>query len=481
MKILLTGSTGYIGRRLLPVLLEAGHHIVCVVRDKRRFDFEDFRPPLHAQLTVIETDLTERPQPGILPQNIDAAYYLVHSMTSSETAFGEMESLCAKNFIQLLRGTATKQIIYLGGIANDDNLSRHLASRKNVEDILQTSAIPTTVLRAAIIIGSGSASFEIIRDLVEKLPIMIGPKWLRSKCQPIAIRNVLEYLQGVLLNVRAYNQTYDIGGPDVLTYHQMLDDYAKIRNLKRLIIKVPVLSPGLSSLWLYFVTSTSYSLARNLVDSLKNNVICRDRSIDDLITINLLKYDQALQLAFDKISQNNIISSWTDSITNISFDKGFLDYIQVPEYGCFKDKREVEIKQPVEKIVNNIWAIGGDRGWYFGDWLWRIRGFLDKLIGGVGLRRGRRNPFDLNPGDALDFWRVLLADKAGKRLLLYAEMKLPGEAWLEFQVKEKHGTWTLTQTATFRPLGLWGRMYWYSLLPFHLSIFPRMAGNIARF
>lgn len=481
MNILLTGSTGYIGRRLLPVLLEAGHSIVCLVRDKRRFSFEGIPSARHNQLTIIEHDLETSSVKSSIPDDIDVAYYLVHSMTSSKGEFKDLEKTCAENFITLLQPFHVKQIVYVGGISNDTDLSEHLTSRKNVEEILKKGPVPVTILRAAIIIGSGSASFEIIRDLVEKLPVMLGPKWLRSKCQPIAIRNVLNYLEGVLLNPVTFNQTYDIGGPDVLTYHEMLDGYSRARKLKRLIIQVPVLSPRLSSLWLYFVTSTSYVLARNLVDSLKNNVICHNTKIHEHIPLDLLTYDEALQLAFDKISQNNIISSWKDSIPNVKFHKDFLSYVQVPEHGCFRDTRIVELKRPMETVMQTIYAIGGERGWYFGNRLWRIRGFLDKLFGGVGLRRGRRHPNDLKPGDALDFWRVLLVDKPGKRLLLYAEMKLPGEAWLEFQLKEKNGTWSLHQTATFRPLGLWGRLYWYAVLPFHFIIFPRMAGNIARY
>lgn len=478
MHILLTGSTGYIGRRLLPVLLADGHHVTCLVRDKRRFDSDDFTKEQLAKITLVEGDLTNLDSLHEVPKKVDVVYYLVHSMSTSYPDFSSLEEKSALNFVGMVNNTAAQQIIYLGGIANDDELSKHLESRKNVEEILKKAKAPVTILRAAIIIGSGSASFEIIRDLVEKLPVMVAPKWLKSKCQPIGIRNIIEYLKGVILKSETFNQTFDVGGPDILTYKQMLMEYARVRGLKRLIIPVPVLSPNLSSLWLYFVTSTSYTLARSLVSSLKNEVICHDNRIHKILPIHLLTYEDTLRIAFDRIQQKNVVSSWKDAVTNDTMDKNFLDYIEVPDFGCYHDKRLVTFSRPSQEVIENIWQIGGDRGWYFGNWMWRLRGLMDKLVGGVGLRRGRRSQTDLKPGDALDFWRVLLADKKSGRLLLYAEMKLPGEAWLEFKVKESPGKKVLIQTATFRPLGLWGRIYWYSVLPFHGLIFPRMAKNI---
>jgi uncharacterized protein YbjT (DUF2867 family) len=478
MKILLTGSTGYIGRRLLPALLADGHDVVCLVRDKRRFDWDDFSKEDHKKISVVEGDLSVAASLTSAPVDFDVAYYLVHSMSSSYEDFTRIESESAKNFVELVNRSNAKQIIYLSGIVNDDALSSHLLSRKNVEDILKTSKVPATVLRAAIIIGSGSASFEIIRDLVEKLPVMIAPRWLKTRCQPIGIRNVIEYLQGVMLKPESFNQSFDIGGADILTYKEMLLGYAKVRKLKRLIITVPVLSPKLSSLWLYFVTSTSYSLARTLVASMKNEVVCNDTRIQKVVPIKILRYEETLQLAFDKISQKNVISSWKDAISMDTMQNNFLDNVKVPEHGVFTDMRVVEFERDKKEVIENIWRIGGERGWYFGNWLWRIRGVMDKMAGGVGLRRGRRSENDLKPGDALDFWRVLVADRETGRLLLYAEMKLPGEAWLEFRIKELNGKNTLYQTATFQPLGLWGRIYWYLVLPFHGLIFPKMAKGI---
>ena len=478
MKILLTGSTGYIGRRLLPVLVQAGHHVVCLVRDQRRFDWDDFSEDFLKQVSVVEVDLSDPSTFTYVPTDIDVAYYLVHSMSSSNSDFTEMEAISAQNFVTFINTTTAKQTIYLSGIVNDADLSAHLLSRKNVEDVLKQAHAPLTVLRAAIIIGSGSASFEIIRDLVEKLPVMIAPKWLKTRCQPIGIRNVIEYLQGVLLKQESFHQTFDIGGTEILTYKQMLYGFAKMRGLKRLIITIPVLTPKLSSLWLVFVTSTTYSLARSLVNSMRNEVICNDTRIQQIVPTKILSYEESLKLAFDKISQKSVISSWKDAISLSTLDKNFLNNVQVPEHGVFTDKRQIEFERNKEEVINNIWCIGGKRGWYFGNWMWRIRGVLDKMVGGVGLRRGRRSETDLKAGDALDFWRVLLADKPNGRLLLYAEMRLPGEAWLEFRVKESDGRKTLFQTATYRPLGLWGRLYWYSVLPFHGLIFPRMAKNI---
>ena len=480
MNILLTGSTGYIGRRLLPVLLDAGHRVFCAVRHRQKFDWDAFAPETYNNLEVIECDFTELSSLDKIPDNIDVAYYLIHSMTSSNADFQELEKQSASNFARRIRETKVQQIIYLSGIANSKDLSHHLSSRTAVEEILRGADVPLTVLRAAIIIGSGSASFEIIRDLVEKLPVMIAPRWLNTRCQPIAIRNVLEYLQSVMMNERAMGKTFDIGGTDVLTYKEMLYTYAEVRKLKRVIITVPVLTPRLSSLWLVFVTSTSYSLAKSLVDSMRNEVVCKDQEIHAIVHTTLIDYRQALQFAFDKISHKNIISSWKDAFYLKKGWRHIMDNIEVPSHGVLTDHREISFTRPVEEVISNLWSIGGQKGWYAGNWLWRIRGFVDTVVGGVGIRRGRRNADDLKTGDVVDFWRVILADPAKGRLILYAEMKLPGEAWLEFCIKDDKDIQKLVQTATFRPLGLWGRVYWYCVAPFHAIIFPRMAKAIAR-
>src|SRR6056297_823634 len=472
MRILLTGTTGYIGQRLLPVLLEKGHEVVCCVRDKKRFDASKYNS---SKLTVIEVDFLQKKTLESVPENIDAAYYLIHSMSSPKGDFEDLEKQSAENFKDRIQQTNAKQVIYLSGIINEEKLSKHLSSRKQVEEVLASGDYALTTLRAAIIVGSGSASFEIIRDLVEKLPVMIAPRWLKTKSQPIAIRNVIEFLYGVLMNEETFDQNFDIGGPEILSYNQMLMKFAKVRNLKRTIIQVPVMTPKLSSYWLYFVTSTSYKLAVNLVNSMKVEVIARENDLHEKLGINLLSYEEAVQRAFDQIAQQEVLSSWTDALSGNALEKGISQLIEVPVHGCFKDERKIAVSDE-DEVMKKVWSIGGQQGWYYANWLWRIRGFLDKLVGGVGLRRGRKNASDITPGDSLDFWRVIYANRAEKRLLLYAEMKLPGEAWLEFNIKNN----ALYQTATFRPRGLWGRIYWFSVWPFHGLIFNGMLKNIAK-
>jgi uncharacterized protein YbjT (DUF2867 family) len=471
MKILLTGATGYIAKRLLPVLLAEGHEVVCCVRDRKRFDTTRFSS---GSLKVTEVNFLNKETLSNIPDDIDAAYYLIHSMSASTGDFAAMERTSAINFRDRMNETGIRQVIYLSGIVNNDSLSKHLSSRKTVEDVLSSGSYNLTVLRAGIILGSGSASFEIIRDLVEKLPVMITPRWLNTRSQPIAVQNVIEYLNGVLLKEDTYGKSFDIGGPDILTYKEMLLRFAKVRKLKRRIFVVPVMTPRLSSYWLYFVTSTSYKLAVNLVDSMKVEVICRENDLHKKLGINLIGFEDSIRMAFDRIEQQEVFSSWTDALSGPLLEKGISDLIRVPVYGCLFDKRVRRISDE-EAVLNKIWAIGGKTGWYHANWLWGLRGFLDKLSGGVGLRRGRRNSSDISPGDALDFWRVIYADRKEKRLLLYAEMKLPGEAWLEFRIEDS----MLYQTATFRPLGLWGRMYWDSIVPLHAIVFGGMIKKLS--
>jgi len=473
MKILLTGATGYIAQRLLPVLLDKKHQVVCCVRDANRFDrskYDGF------DFELIEVDFLKNDFLDQIPQDIDVAYYLMHSMSSSENDFTEAELTVAANFKASIEQTNIKQVIFLSGIVNSKELSKHLQSRLNVEERLQSHHYALTTLRAGIIVGSGSASFEIIRDLVEKLPVMIAPKWLKTRCQPIGIRDVLSFLEGVLMKEFTFNRTYDIGGPDVMSYKDMLLRFAQVRKLKRWIITVPVMTPKLSSYWLYFVTSTSFPLASSLVESMRVDVIAKPNDLQEKINVKPMRYEQAIELAFGKIEQNQVISSWRDALNIERYPNSFVKLIEVPQDGCFKDVRSMKVDD-VDLALRNIWSIGGKTGWYYADWLWGIRGFLDKLVGGVGLQRGRTNSDTLSTGSVIDFWRVILADKKERRLLLYAEMKLPGEAWLEFKIDQDD---TFTQTATFRPLGISGRLYWYSVLPFHAFIFKGMMQNIAK-
>ncbi len=469
MKILLTGATGYIGKRLLIELVNNGHEVVCCTRDKNRFD-----PPasLLQNIEVIEVDFLDKETLKNIPKDINGAYYLMHSMSSS-TDYEKLELISANNFRESLNQTKVQHVIYLSGIINEKGLSKHLASRKAVEEELEKGHYHFTTLRAGIIIGSGSASFEIIRDLVEKLPVMVTPKWLNTLCQPIGIQDVLNFLSQTLFHAKTYDQSFDIGGPDVMSYKEMLLGFAKVRGLKRYIYIVPVMTPKLSSYWLYFVTSTSYKLASSLVNSMKVEVVCRNDDLNKILNITPISYEEALKRTLLKIEGHQIISSWKDSLISGRMDFNISEFINVPTFGCFIDKRSEKIKNK-EVAIEKIWSIGGHTGWYYGNWLWKIRGFLDQLQGGVGLRRGRTQEHELHVGDAVDFWRVLYANKEEGRLLLFAEMKLPGEAWLEFKIKDGH----LWQTATFRPKGLMGRLYWYSVFPFHGFIFKGMLNKL---
>ncbi len=472
MKILLTGVTGYIGKRLLPVLIEKGHEVICCVREKNRLTIHE---KLLSKVKILEIDFLKSLQLNSLPTNFDVAYYLIHSMTTSTEKFDQLESKTAESFKTFMEASSVKQVVYLSGITNEDVLSKHLASRKKVEDILVSEKYSLTVLKAGIVVGSGSASFEIIRDIVEKLPVMIAPKWILTKTQPIAIRDVIKYLAGIVLNKETYNRSFDIGGPEILTYKEMMLQYAKVRKLKRKIWVVPLMSPRISSYWLFFITSVSFKLAANLVNSMKMEIIARDQKLEELLQANPLTYEQALKFAFQKIKQNLVLSSWKDSMISSNLGLSLSDFIEVPQFGCYKNIKKIAIENP-GRVLTNIWSIGGERGYYYANWLWKARGSFDQLLGGVGVRRGRTLPSEIHTGDSLDFWRVLYASREKKRLLLFAEMKLPGEAWLEFKIDDKN---ILHQTATFRPKGIWGRLYWIVTSPFHYFIFNGMIRNIA--
>jgi uncharacterized protein YbjT (DUF2867 family) len=474
-RILLTGANGYIGKRLLPVLTEQGHEIYCLVRDKNRFPLNEIH---QKNVKVVEADLLDRQSLDNLPKDFHVAYYLVHSMTTSSDKFYELEKQAAENFVDFTNKTSCRQIIYLGGISTDKKLSKHLKSRQNVSEILGSANAALTSLGAGIIVGSGSASFEIIRDIVEKLPLMVAPRWLNTRSQPIAIRDAIKFLTSVMLNESCYNQHFDIGGPDILSYKEMLLQYAKVRGYKRLIITLPVLTPKLSSYWLNMVTSTPYKLAATLVNSMTTEVISNDDRLQNLLKIQPVSYETAIRRAFDKIEQNMVLSSWKDAMTSSMDDSKVSHYIEVPSFGCFKDRQKVEVKD-IEKTKRNFFSIGGDNGWYYGNWLWKIRGLMDSAVGGVGLRRGRTHSDMVQSGDALDFWRVIDANPESGRLLLFAEMKLPGEAWLEFTIEKENNKAYLHQTATFRPRGIFGRLYWFGSLPFHLFIFSGMANRVA--
>lgn len=476
-KIFVTGATGFIGKRLVYRLLEEGHEVFALVRVKGT----EFKTKDPSRLKLIYGDIRSpnEVELQLRGMEIDAAYYLVHSMGSIVQNLVETEVDVAKKFVSLIEKTTARQIIFLGGIIEDERqLSPHLSSRLAVEKVLRSSQVPSTILRASIIIGSGSASFEIIRDLCEKLSVMIAPKWVRSYCQPIAVRDVLFYLISVLLFDKAYNRVFDIGGPEPMTFKEALSRYAAYRNLKRIIIDVPVLTPRLSGYWLVLITSVRFSICSYLVESMRHSTRKINRTIDDILPHTCVPYEEALQLAFQKIAQNEVVSTWMDpwNVDKISGD--IQKYIEVPEEGCFKDKQNAKASIPLDALQKRVWSLGGERGWYSMNWAWELRGLFDKLVGGTGLNRGRRHPTNLQVGDSVDFWRVILADENAGHLILYAEMKLPGESWLEFEIDRAQGT--LRQTATFRPKGIWGRIYWYFLFPIHWLLFRNMARSIAQ-
>lgn len=475
-KILITGANGFVGKRLIVDLLNQGHQIYALCRIRGAKVFAEDRPNLH----YIWGDLRNPETLKKIPDDIEAAYYLVHSMSEIVGNLVDTEMEVVEQFLKGVKNSHVKQIIYLGGIINDEKkLSPHLKSRLLVEKALKQSGIPFTVLRASIIIGAGSASFEIIRDLCEKLPIMIAPKWVNSLCQPIAIGDVLFYLSSVLLNQKCMNKTFDVGGPEAMTFKEVMLRYAKFRNLKRWIIDVPVLTPRLSSYWLVFITSVRYSLCSYLVESMKTSTVVQSNEIQKIIPHICLTYNKSLELAFQKISQNEVISSWMDSWEIRGTNPNIEDYIQVPDEGCLKDERRITVKDSKAAAIERVWRIGGSTGYYALNWAWHLRGLFDQMIGGVGLNRGRRHPFEIQVGDSIDFWRVILADKDNGHLILYAGMKVPGEAWLQFKFEQKNHDWFLVQTATFRPKGLLGRLYWYALVPFHFFIFQKMAKALA--
>jgi uncharacterized protein YbjT (DUF2867 family) len=477
MKILLTGVTGYIGKRLLPVLLEENHEVVACVRNKQRFESPDIA---HPNLKIIEVDFLNKNKVQLFPRDIEVAYYLIHSMSFS-SKFELLEAQTAEEFSKLLNQTKCSQTIYLSGIDNATTLSPHLRSRKNVRNILRKASSKLTTIKAGIIVGSGSSSFEIIRDLVEKLPGMVTPRWVETETQPIAVRDVIQILNRIKKDPFCYRKDFDIGGPEVLTFRKLLLIYARTRELKRFIIPIPVLTPKLSSYWLYFVTSTNYKLATSLVDSMKTPTICKNNDLLEYLKIKPIKYEVALKFAFDKIAQNLVLSTWKDAFINGRVKNHHLEqYMEVPKFGCFKEvKAKVFTSNLLNNVKANIWSIGGHKGWYYANWLWKFRGLIDRFFGGVGLARGRNNLEKIKVGEALDFWRVIIADKKNNHLLLFAEMKVPGEAWLEFSIqKTQNENYELTQTATFRPKGILGRMYWWSTKPFHYFIFSGMVNKL---
>lgn len=474
MKVLVTGATGYIGGRLVPRLLSEGHEVRCITRDPSRLMLD----PWVDRVEVVAADLLDRDTFDAAIAGCDAAYYLIHAMENQRESFAELDRRAAENFADASGRLGIKRVIYLGGLGSDiEALSPHLASRQEVGQILTAGATPVTELRAAVIIGSGSVSFEMIRHLTEVLPVMMRPGWMRTKCQPIAVRNVLEILVSVLNDTENVDRVYDIGGPDVLTYEDMLQGYAEVAGLrKRTVLPMSIFSARLSPYFVGLFTPLPVNIARHLIESLRYDVIAHNEAPPGFEPTQLLSYDQALERALMRISASEVETRWSDALMTPA--------APLPGDPAWSGERmEVDLRTVASKapVKDMFWAfsrIGGDVGYYTLNWTWSLRGWFDQLIGGVGLRRGRRHPEELRPGEVVDFFRVDEVDREAGRLLLRGEMKAPGTAWLGWQVEANAEGSRLTQSARFAPRGLPGRLYWLLLLPIHAAIFRRMARKI---
>ena len=473
---LVTGATGYIGGRLVPRLLEAGLEVRCLVRDRERLRGK----PWFDNVEVVEADVLEPETLSAAFAGVHTAYYLIHSMGAAEAGFENRDLKAAKNFAEAAKAAGVAHIVYLGGLGSGSKgMSKHLASRQQTGQALAEAGIPVTEFRAAIIVGSGSISFEMLRYLTERLPIMITPQWVSTKVQPIAIRDVLAYLQSALAIVPTGHQTVEIGGPDVITYRAMMLNYARARGLNRRMFSTPVLSPKLSSYWVNLITPIPASIARPLVEGLTSEVIVDDPEPAKAYKVRPISYETAVKLALDRTTQGAVETLWSGALTAVPHGTPDSDKLQDTE-GMLFDRRTRQFSASPENAFRAVVRIGGEEGWYTFDWLWQIRGVLDRLLGGVGMRRGRRDPNTLQAGDALDFWRVESV-KSGDHLQLRAEMKVPGRAWLRFDVHDAGGgESTVRQTAFFEPKGLFGFLYWWTMYPFHLFIFPSMLAAIGK-
>ncbi len=478
--VFVAGATGYIGGRLIPRLLERGYRVRALARNPDKLAARAWAD--HRNLTIIRGDALAAAALTRAMAGCGAAYYLVHSMNPGVTDFSRTDRTAAENMATAARQAELSQIIYLGGLGEEQqDLSHHLQSRAEVGLLLRRGPVPVTILRAAMIIGSGSASFEILRYLVEHLPVMITPRWVNTPCQPIGIRNVLTYLIGCLEHPETIGQTFDIGQPNIYSYRELMEIYAEEAKLpKRWIIPVPVLTPRLSSYWIHMVTPVPAAIARPLAEGLSNPVICRENRITRLIPQELFDARKAIRLALDRIRQQQVETAWIDSGQVPPAEWSIEGDPEWAGGSMFDDSRQVILAGQPQDIWPAVSSIGGDSGYYYADWLWQLRGLLDRVIGGVGLRRGRRHPRDLYPGDAVDFWRVVALEK-NRFLLLSAEMKLPGKAVLLFRIRALDDNRTeLLQTARFLPRGLIGLLYWYAVMPFHHFVFNGMLEGIVR-
>jgi uncharacterized protein YbjT (DUF2867 family) len=475
-KILVTGATGYIGGRLVPYLLKKGYALRVLVRDPERLKGR----PWQNQVEIIKGDVLDPQSLTNAMDGIEAVYYLIHSMTGGED-FHKRDLMAARNFGMAAKNAAVKQIIYLGGLGDPQaDLSEHLKSRQETGFVLGEAGVPVTEFRAAIIVGSGSISFEMVRNLTERLPVMICPRWVFTRVQPIGIEDVLAYLATALEVSESRGKVIEIGGSDVLTYGDMMTIYAEIRGLKRILIPVPVLSPSLSSHWVHWMTPVPASITRPLVEGLRNEVIVRDHLAKEIFPdIQPVDYRFAVKKALQVLEAGHVDTRWTDSLVS-SQGQNLITNLETKE-GMIIDQRQVTVAAAPKKVFQVFSCLGGEKGWLFFDWAWQFRGTIDRLLGGVGIRRGRRDPQLLRIGDAVDFWRVEAVEERSDFYLLRlrSEMKLPGEAWLQFESPvDQNGETRLIQTAFFAPKGFFGLLYWYVLYPMHSQIFSGMLRRI---
>lgn len=471
--VLVTGATGYVGGRLVPALLTAGYPVRVMARDAGRLG----QRPWLDRVDVVEADVLRPDTLRPALKGVRAAYYLIHSMRAGE-AFHERDQQAALDFGAAAREAGVERIIYLGGLGDpDSDLSQHLRSRQETGAMLARAGVPVTEFRAAIIVGAGSLSFELIRDLTERLPAMVCPRWVYTRVQPIAIDDVLAYLVASLDTPASVGKVIEIGGTDVTTYGGMMLGYAEARRLRRWLVPVPVLTPRLSSYWVHLVTPIPSDIAAPLIEGLRNEVIVRLPSAAEFFpNIRPVSYQSALHAALANLERGEIDTTWMDALASSQADRPAL--MLASREGMILERRQTRVKATPDAVYATLSSLGGERGWLTYNWAWRLRGALDRLVGGVGLRRGRRHPHDLRPGDALDFWRVEIAEP-DRLLRLRAEMKVPGRAWLQFEV-EPGSPASLTQTALFAPRGLFGLLYWYGLYPLHALIFSSLVDAIRR-
>lgn len=470
-RVLVTGATGYVGGRLRARLEERGVPIRCLVRRPERLEGR-----VGIETEVVRGDVLDPSSMKGALEGVETAYYLVHSM-GSDKDFEEQDRIAAKNFGEAARSAGVRRIVYLGGLGHGEELSPHLRSRQEVGEVLRQSGVPVIELRASIVLGSGSLSFEMIRALVERLPVMVAPRWVEVEAQPIAIEDLLELLMEASELESGESRVLEVGGADRVSYGDLMREYARQRGLRRWMIRVPVLSPRLSSLWLGLVTPLYARVGRKLIESIKHPTVVRDEGARDVFSTRPRGMAEAIASALRNEEREIAESRWFDAFSSSGEARSWAG---VRFRNRLVDSRTIRVRASADDAFEPIRCIGGDRGWYAYDWLWHLRGFLDLLVGGVGVRRGRSSPDRLHVGDAIDFWRVE-DQEPGRRVRLQAEMKLPGRAWLEFEViPEDDETSTVRQTALYDPLGLLGLAYWYAVVPLHHFVFGGMLRGVAR-